>query len=514
MRVGMYNRWLSTLGGGEKYTLSIAERISQYYPVDVINHKQVSKEYASERLDLDLSRINFVVTPELAQEALPSLTQKYNLFINVSHMDFFPSLADHGAWVVYFPAKQDLNVRFRRRIKGLIRNWFNLSEMVLGGQRFDLGPGTIRWFTDPAVKLKLPVAQRSYQFQLDLTRLDENIHSVQVYLDDVPLDLLHFKGKNEVRCVVDLPAGGEGKKHELFLLAQGVEDISGLPRLILHGENLSLPTYQVYQRMLKTPPLSTLAYNLNFYPPANPIADYFKTYETLWTCSAFSQEWIRKYWHCDSEVLYPSINVSSYHSGNKCQRILNVGRFFAGSHNKKHLEQIQAFRGMVDQGLIGWELHLAGGLNVGEEHKKYFETVQAAAEGYPIFLHPNIPNKELIQLYSESAIYWHASGFGEDENLAPEKSEHFGITTTEAMASGCCPVVIKKGGQPEIVKHGETGFLWQTLEELQQYTRLLIENEALRQSISQAARLSSQRYDRSQFEAQVDAFLARAGLLP
>ncbi len=50
MRVGLYNRWLATLGGGEKLGLSVAEYISQFHQVTVISHKPVSREVAAERL--------------------------------------------------------------------------------------------------------------------------------------------------------------------------------------------------------------------------------------------------------------------------------------------------------------------------------------------------------------------------------------------------------------------------------------------------------------------------------
>ncbi|MBU4190339.1 MAG: glycosyltransferase, partial [Candidatus Thermoplasmatota archaeon] len=59
-----------------------------------------------------------------------------------------------------------------------------------------------------------------------------------------------------------------------------------------------------------------------------------------------------------------------------------------------------------------------------------------------------------------------AAGFGVDEEKEPEKVEHFGITTVEAAAAGCVPVVIRKGGQPEIVKEGINGLLWEKEEEL------------------------------------------------
>ena len=148
----------------------------------------------------------------------------------------------------------------------------------------------------------------------------------------------------------------------------------------------------------------------------------------------------------------------AYTGGEKRPQILNVGRFFAGNHNKKHLVMVEAFKHMVDQGLTGWTLHLAGGTTSGEEHKAYLDSVFEQANHYPITVHPDIPFAELSELYSTSAIYWHASGFGEDDQREPEKYEHFGITTVEAMAAGCVPVVIAKGGQPEIVQHGENGF--------------------------------------------------------
>ena len=107
-------------------------------------------------------------------------------------------------------------------------------------------------------------------------------------------------------------------------------------------------------------------------------------------------------------------------------------------------------------------------------------------------------------MYSTSAVYWHASGFGEDDQREPEKYEHFGITTVEAMAAGCVPVVIAKGGQPEIVQHGKNGFLWNTLEELQQSTLQLMQDPALASSLSQQAVQDSRQYATDAFYRRVN----------
>jgi glycosyltransferase involved in cell wall biosynthesis len=65
--------------------------------------------------------------------------------------------------------------------------------------------------------------------------------------------------------------------------------------------------------------------------------------------------------------------------------------------------------------------------------------------------------------------------------------EHFGITTVEAMAAGCVPVVIDKAGQREIVRHGTDGYRWTTLAELEALTRMVAGDEPLRARLAAAA---------------------------
>jgi len=168
---------------------------------------------------------------------------------------------------------------------------------------------------------------------------------------------------------------------------------------------------------------------------------------------------------------------------------------------------------MVDEGLMGWELHLAGGTTAGMEHEEYLKKVMAEVEGYPITIHPNIAFKDLVKLYGESAIYWHASGFGEDEEKEPIKFEHFGITTVEAMAAGCVPVVIGKGGQPEIVRDGETGFLWMTIDDLKIHTLKLTRDPRMRQQISLAAEAESHNYDEEHFNLNLNHLLKKIGVI-
>lgn len=50
-------------------------------------------------------------------------------------------------------------------------------------------------------------------------------------------------------------------------------------------------------------------------------------------------------------------------------------------------------------------------------------------------------------------------------------SEPFGLSIVEAMATGCVPVVNRRGATPELIRHGTTGFLVDTLEEMEELVK-------------------------------------------
>ena len=206
-----------------------------------------------------------------------------------------------------------------------------------------------------------------------------------------------------------------------------------------------------------------------------------RIFRSLIANSSFTAGWIQRRWGRKAEVLHPA--VFSVTPLTKEPWILAVGRFLSGKRSKCQLEMVQMFRELVERGLTGWQLHLAGTV----QDKEYGRRVREMAEGLPVVLHLDISRSELEQLYGKASIFWHATGVQCDPETEPECMEHFGIATAEAMSAGAIPVVINRGGQPEILGRSDSGVLWNTLEECQDATRKLIQDQARLDQMSQRA---------------------------
>jgi len=231
-----------------------------------------------------------------------------------------------------------------------------------------------------------------------------------------------------------------------------------------------------------------------------------ESYQLKTAISDFSRRWTQRRWRVDCQVVYPPVDTH-FRRVEKEKIILSVGRFAieGEGHTKKQKEMLKAF-GEIKEGCSkGWEYYCVGGMGETPKHQAYFEELSAIAP-HGAQLVANIPRDTLKSLYERASIFWHAAGYGEDENTDPIFLEHFGIATVEAMAAGCVPVVINKGGQPEIVEHGVSGFLWETLDELREYTRILIDDDGLRAEMAEAARRRAQQFSKESF---VTNFLRR-----
>jgi glycosyltransferase involved in cell wall biosynthesis len=221
--------------------------------------------------------------------------------------------------------------------------------------------------------------------------------------------------------------------------------------------------------------------------------------------SEFTKKHIDLEFGIKSQIVYPPVAVNNFKPGKKGNLILSVGRFTQALHAKKQQILIEVFRKMCDQGLKDWHLVLAGGAL--EEDKGYLEALKNSAGEYPIKIETNLKFGALKDYYGQAKIYWHAAGFGEDENLYPERLEHFGISVVEAMASGGVPVVINKGGIPEIVTHGVNGLLWETKSDLIKSTLRLTKSQALWEKLSHQAVKDSQKFSQKVFCQKFDEII-------
>jgi glycosyltransferase involved in cell wall biosynthesis len=225
--------------------------------------------------------------------------------------------------------------------------------------------------------------------------------------------------------------------------------------------------------------------------------------------SYYTKRYIDKKYKVDSTVLYPPVTLAREKSEKKEHIILNVGRYgirSAGSSYKKQEVMAQAFSEMVKKGLKDWELVFI--MSVSENEAEKAKAFADSFRDLPItvLLDPDL--KTVSEYYRKASIYWHASGYGENLTEHPDRAEHFGISTVEAMSYGAVPIVINAGGQPEIVSEDETGFLWGTFGELQEKTEKIIRDVKLRKRIAEAAEKRAKDFDVKHFQETLGHIVA------
>jgi len=229
-----------------------------------------------------------------------------------------------------------------------------------------------------------------------------------------------------------------------------------------------------------------------------------KRVDKVFVNSEFTKKYVDKVYLVDSQLLYPPVSIFG-NTKKKENMILHVGRFRVLNVNakdyKKQQVMIDTFKDLVDKGLKNWKFILA--VSLPDIKDPNFVFMQDSTKGYPIEFLINSSNEKLWEVGSKAKIYWHASGFGEDLEKHPELAEHFGISTVEAMGVGAVPVVINAGGQKEIIKDGENGFLWNSISEFEKKTLKLIDDEKLWTKLSDAAFQRSKYFSEDKFYDRV-----------
>jgi len=227
------------------------------------------------------------------------------------------------------------------------------------------------------------------------------------------------------------------------------------------------------------------------------------------TNSEFTKEVVTASWPVEINYVHPpAIELPASLPGNKQQIILHVGRFFRQLHTKRQDVLVEMFSRLKQQHsrlTQGWKLVLIGPV----ENRDYARQVAQLARGLPVEVHHDVTRAQLEQWYRRASLYWHATGYQVDERSHPQLVEHFGITTLEAMAYGCVPVVINKGGQREIMAGRLSQLLWTDPAQAIELTAQLIREPKLKQEMTNLARRRASQYSLKSFASTLELMVSR-----
>ena len=165
------------------------------------------------------------------------------------------------------------------------------------------------------------------------------------------------------------------------------------------------------------------------------------------TLSNFVRREIVDKWKCDSRVIYPitKMKPSKPESLEKEKTILCVGRI---DQWKGTLWLAERFAESVLPAM-GYTFHIVGA-TVGSSQQEYIRDVKEFAETTDaVFCHEDVTLDELISHYEKAEFLWAAKGFLVDADGDKREAEHFGLTSIEAMAFNCTPIVYNLGGHTE-----------------------------------------------------------------
>ncbi len=306
-----------------------------------------------------------------------------------------------------------------------------------------------------------------------LTRLfNLNLEKVK-FVPDVFFNNVGLKDKLLVTTKYDL----------IFFLSDGSIPSSLATKNILHFQRpFNLPNQKTLFNKIKLSRFSTIVCN-----------------------SKFTQRSIDQTFGVKSRVLYPPVDIKNFTPGKKENLILSVGRFFAPSNPKKQDILIDIFAKAVHTDFKNFKFVLVG--SVTGDSQSAIAKLRTRAKNLPIQIICDASFPELKKLYSQAKFFWHAAGFGQDLQQHPDRAEHFGMSTVEAMSAGAVPIVFGAGGQLEIVEESVSGNFWQTPAELIKKTTALITNPRLTSEISKNAVLRAKDFSKEKFFQHLNEIL-------
>jgi len=360
-------------------------------------------------------------------------------------------------------------------------NFYSQLEVVSGLRKIRIGIYDHAFHFAGGGQRYVAKLAEALQDRCDITYIVNKEITLEKYKEWFDIDLSRCKLK-----IIRIPFYEKNGTH--FIDEGMVINESTNPFDVISKESLCYDIFINANMLGKVKPLSCLSIFMCHFPDREK-EKFFSVdqYDYLITNSNYTSFWVKKRWGLNPTLrLYPPVDMyNSLNGEDKEKVILSVARFEPGG-SKKQIEMIKAFNNLCKRNKNvknEWRLILAGG---NSKDNLYRDRVKHEIDYSKanIELMPNLTNLEIMKLYNEASIFWHACGLNENN---PHLIEHFGMTTVEAMQNHCVPIVIDGGGQREIVEHGVSGFRFKTIKELELYTLKMINDEGLRKKIARKA---------------------------
>ena len=448
-RVAVYDRYWTTAGGGEKYAGGVAEVLSRHHDVTLVAHEDIDTAWLGERLGLDLSRTSvssWSTSANRSSGSPPATTCSST----TSYRSHGRNGARHGIYVVHFPDRpggellpwqRALAGRLhrwsgRRRRSGRLRVRASTSPMPSGGRRSTGPTATVCWpSTCPPVGPACSASGSAASCPAaSIDRSPSRSTATWWCRTCCCRRARSARCSSRTCCRCRCGAGPAAPP--------------------------SWCTATPARRTTWTATAIAVAWGSLWWPwasgtdaPGGPAPGRRslgaepaggRRGSTATTGSSPTRRsppgWIDRWWQRPSEVLEPPVGLRQ--PGAKDPVILSVGRFFAPGRGSRQ-EAARDGRGLRP----AWARRPRAGSSTwraaaAPRTGPTSTTCGRAADGLPVVLHVDARGAELDALYRRAAVYWHATGLGEDLDADPVRAEHFGITTVEAMSAGAVPVVI------------------------------------------------------------------------
>jgi hypothetical protein len=454
--VAVFDKWISSLGGGEMVACSMAKVLKdQGYDVTFIGGKKVPSTVIKEKLGIDLTGIKFM---EIWNDEL-SLKEEIrdkDLFIDTTFMDYSYGYAKKNLYFTHFPTPLYPNIIRIIKDKYLLPLLIKIVKPVeLLNRIEDVALVNGRY----AYIMKHPLCVAFSYLNIGKTyQIRFSIFFDRFYKKALEKFMWTIDNANITKTIVKVDHHHNVVHYYVTLIPKR----SSIYLNVKSG-NHKERVYLIYPRALPTVPITNYYFRRLYEKITNRlrrgifvnITERLKTYSLIMANSKFTQFFIKDYWNLDSTVLYPPVELlfQKYQLKNiqKNNWITSIGRFFTLGHGKKQEIMIKAFKKLYDMGYHDWQLHLIGGVGDENNSLRFTQKLQQLAESYPVFFHFNPKRSEVEQILLHSKIYWHATGFGENEHKDPIKFEHFGIAPLEAISAGNIPILYNGGGLKEII---------------------------------------------------------------